>query len=569
MIKIPFEKILFLLTIIFTFSCADCFIDSAWEAIPFQKKVTFLESHAGSLTGLCLCKFIAKTDYPADQNYDSFISVLQKWSKTNIFDNSILFAAYNNQSLHRNRALWSQIIKLWESSNKSPYAAVVLLINSGAPLRADTLLSILDSEGKVDIPELLRWTKVKLIIKDYSSIAALYCRILNRGDTFPNDSTYSKSSYLTLNQFSSQMQELGGEYADRILQQFRKCSLEKIDADTIQLRNWLSKTYSHLDMFDRELEILTSIQTEKTKQFLSTELIEIAKDRFLFKKLVPALHAAKAAYNKTNDKELQSNAASIIYQSFLSLGLADSAVKWLKKTDISSENRIIEAIELYQNAGQVQQSRNLITRLRSSLSKDTLLVRQYIFMDSIDKAIELVENSPYLRQSASDMMLWKIRLLLFDKEFSKVLEVYDSVPIPLESNISTELLLYKYWLERLQDCPEALATWATIEYNIYKGMHENCVSLVKNNNVESTCQWRLALRVACAMHEKRKTSAALTVLKEYDENTVSAEFLYFKGQFLFETGEIDSAKVLLQKIVLDYSSDIFSGKARLLLTRME
>ncbi len=408
-----------------------------------------------------------------------------------------------------------------------------------------------------------------MIIKDYSSVAALYCRILNRSDNFSNDSTYSRSSYLTLNQFASQMQELGGENADRILQQFKKCSLEKIDADTIQLRNWLSKTYSRLEMFDKEIEILTSIQTEKTKQFLGTELIEIAKDRFLFKKLIPALHAAKAAYTKTNDKELQSDAASIVYQSFLSLGLADSAVKWLKKTDITSENRIIEAIELYQNAGQVQQSRQLITRLRSSLSKDTLFIRQYIFMDSIDKAIEQTENSPYLKHSASDMMLWKIRLSLFNKKFSKVLEVYDSNPILLESNVSTELLLYKYWLQRLQDCPEALATWAEIEYNIYTGMLEKCVSLVKNKEIESTCQWRLALRVACAMHEKKKTSAALTVLKEYDENTVSAEFLYFKGQFLLEIGEIDSAKVLLQKIVLDYASDIFSGKARLLLTRVE
>jgi hypothetical protein len=230
---------------------------------------------------------------------------------------------------------------------------------------------------------------------------------------------------------------------------------------------------------------------------------------------------------------------------------------------------IIEAIELYQNAGQVQQSRQLITRLRSSLSKDTLFIRQYIFIDSIDKAIELTENSPYLRQSASDIMLWKIRLALFKKKFSKILEIYDSVPIPLDSNISTELLLYKYWLERLQDCPEALASWAAIEYNIYTGMLENCASLIKSKEVESTCQWRLALRVACAMHEKEKTSIALTVLKGYDENTVSAEFLYFKGQFMLEMGEIDSAKTLLQRIVLDHSSDIFSGKARLLLTKMK
>ncbi len=155
MIKIPFEKIFFLFITVVSYSNADCFIDSAWESIPFQKKIILLESHTGSLTGLCLCSFMTKIDCSADQNYDSFLSVLQKWSKSNIFDNSILFAAYNNQSIHRNRALWNQIFKLWENSNKSPYAAVVSLINSGDPLRADTLLSILDSEGKIDIPELL------------------------------------------------------------------------------------------------------------------------------------------------------------------------------------------------------------------------------------------------------------------------------------------------------------------------------------------------------------------------------------------------------------------------------
>jgi hypothetical protein len=311
-IKISVNNILFLLVTTATFAYADCLIDSAWESDSFQKKIEFLESRVDSLTSLCICKAVSKITCPSDQNYDGFLSVLQKWAKKNKFDNSILFAAYSNQSIHRNRVLWNQLFKIWENSNKSPYATVVSLINSGEPLRADTLLSILDSEGKVDIPELLRWTKVKIIIKDYPSIAALYCRILNRGDNSLNDSTLSRSGYLTLNQFATQMQELGGENADRILQQFRKCSLEKIDADTIMLRNWLSKTYSRLEMFDREIEMLTSIQTEKTKQSLSTELIEVAKDRFLFKKLVPALHAAKTAYTKTNDKELQSNAASII-----------------------------------------------------------------------------------------------------------------------------------------------------------------------------------------------------------------------------------------------------------------
>lgn len=549
-------------------SFAFCSLDSIWNSSSCVQKITALQSDT-NISEQCICKYLSTIDCSESQfTTESLISIIKKWASHNDVSNSILFAAYYNQAIHRNHTLWQTIVKLWDKSNHSPFDAAISLINSGEPLRADSLLRILDSEGKIDTPEILRWTKVKIIIKDFISVAPLYCRIIEK-KALQSQSTNSfhQAKSIAFSQFLSQMEEIDKENAVQIIEQFKKCSLERTGADTMAIRSWLMQTYSRLEMYDKEINAFVSIPTSQDAETSASKLIDIAREHFLYHRFTVSLRAAKIAYFRSHKIETQSDAASILYRSFLSLGLQDSALIWLKKANITSEDRFVESIVLYQNAKQFKHSKENIDKLKPSFTKDTLLLRQYIMDNNFDKVFLLLNESQFLKRSPSDMLLWKIRSFLFCNKLSDVSSILDSIAIPVDYSGTTELLLYKYWLARLQDCPEVLATWGKIEYNIYIGMLDNCIPLIRRNEMNSECKWRLALRVACALHDLRKTTAAVSVMNDFEDSAVSAEFLYYKAQFLYETGEIEKAKIVFQRLVLDFSSDIFSGKARLFLKK--
>jgi hypothetical protein len=567
------EHILLLFIIISATSICSgvCDEDSTWGKFSFCQKLSSLQSHLNSTSNQCLSSALASIDKNVDEtSINDFLAILKQWAKTNIVDHQILFAGYSNQFIHRNRTTWQEIVTLWGKSNTSPYAAIVSLTNSGEPLVADTLLRILDSEGKVDIPELLRWAKIKIITHDYASLPALYCRIISKKAQTQKDSTsLLRSKTLALSQFSSQIDEIGSENADKVLQQYLKCSLEMLDADSFAIRTWLAQTYSRIGMFDRELEILTSIVPSKSAETLSADLADLARERFLNLQYIGALRAAKASYIRAKDSETKAEDATIVYQSFLALGLQDSALIWLKKADITTDARIIDAIVLYQNSGQIQQSQALINKLGPSVIKDTLQIRAFLMNSNTTKAYSYLNESTLLKKSAPEMLLWKIRILLFTGKMVEVSAILDSSAIPIGHDFAIELLMYKYWLERLQDCPEALSAWSAIEYNIYIGNLEKSLLLSQNERIGSACRWRLALRIARVFYEKKKLSAAIETMNGCNELEVSAEFLYFKAQSLYEFGKIDQAKELLQRIVLDLTNEIYSGKARLLLSKIE
>jgi hypothetical protein len=550
---------------------AICDADSGWEKSSLAQKMPSFQSHLSSISEQCLCSALASIDMSDDEStIKNFISILEQWAKTNTLGHQILFAGYKNEPIHRNRSIWQAVLTLWEKSNPSPYAAVVSLINSGAPSNADTLLRILDSEGKIDIPELLRWAKIKVVIHDYTLIPALYCRIISKKPQNQRDSTsLLRAQSVALDQFSSQIDEIRGETADQLLQQFKKCSLEMLDADSSLIRSWLAQVYSRLGLFDRALETLTSIVPSNNAATLSADLSDIARERYLYQHYIPALGAAKASYSRAKDVEILADAAAIIYQSFLALGLQDSALVWIKKANLTTESRIIDAIVLYQNSAQALQAQTLIDKLGPSLTKDTLQIRAYIMNNQIDRALPGLNRSVFLKRSAPDMLLWKIRILIFTNKISDVAAILDSNSIPIGNESATELLRYKYWLERLQDCRDALEVWSTIEYNNFKGKLEKNGFLSQNEKIDQKCQWRLALMVARIFYEKKKLSASIEVLNSCNESHVSADFLYFKALYLYESGKFDSAKVLLQRIVLDHTDEIYSGKARLQLTKME
>ena len=549
---------------------AACFSDTSWVSQPLANKNSSLEPQIKTVSEECLSAavfYISKSDTQHD--IDQFVKLLTNWSLSNTVTSSLLFAAYSNPVAHKNASLWSTVFTLWNSANRSIFSEVHRLVNDGDMFTADTLLQILDSENKIGNPELILWTKVKVVTKAYSGIAPIYCRILSQNAAGYKDSmTLQRIQSYTLGQCAQHINEAGKEQAQSILNDFSKCALSLPAIDAEQLKDWLAQQYSRYELFDNELAILSTKHPSDPRQSTSSILTDCARERFINKNFVHSLRAAKAGYHLAQTSESKSDASTLIYQSFLALGLSDSALVWLKRADITSEKRLIEAIRLYQQSGQLQQAGEFIDKLGASITKDTLQIRQELYAQRFPQAILLLNKSAAIKRSKNDRLLWNVRTNLFSGNVENTFKQLDTLPEPATFKQAAELLSYKYWLARLQECPDALEAWAPIEYNIYMGNPQKCVRYIENDRIAPDCRQKLALLVSRALYEKKEVSEALKILEKFDEKSVSSEFLYFKASYHFNLGKHDLSKKILERILLDFPDDIYSGKARLFLSEI-
>jgi len=455
------------------------------------------------------------------------------------------------------------------SEDRSVYKTIYSLISSGDFRSADSLMKVFDSEGKIGITELLLWTRVKFIIKDYSRSGPLYCRVLNLcAAQKSNSSSSQRTINLALDQFATELADAGKDNAAAILEEFRKCAFQIPQRDSMTLRKWFADRYAFFEMFDKELEILTSLRPSGITSNISTDLTDLARERFIREQYLGALQAAKEARKYSENKKTESDAAALIYQSFLALRMADSASAWIKYADLSSEKQIAAAIVLYQQSAQLQQAEILLDKINSSVTKDTLLIRQELYSGNPQNAALMLKKLRFLKNEPYDFLLWNIRLNLYAKKTGDALPLLDSIPAPAKFCQAAELIMYKYQIEVLQDCPEALEAYALIEYNIYLGNLKDCIQILGKSSAAADCLQFLSLRISRAMNEKNMITDALRILNGFDELQVSAEFLYFKALYLYKTGQIDTSKSLLERLMFDFSNDIYSGKARLLLSEL-
>ncbi|HMA64361.1 MAG: tetratricopeptide repeat protein, partial [Fibrobacterota bacterium] len=244
----------------------------------------------------------------------------------------------------------------------------------------------------------------------------------------------------------------------------------------------------------------------------------------------------------------------------------DSALQWIHYAQLTNLNNLLNAINLYQLSGQITLAQTLINQFPSSLVKDTLTIRQAVFTQNLKTAHELIHRNDSLKKYKNELYLWKVRVALFNKESDNLMKLLDSIPeIPTFSG-SAEVLGYKYRILKLMDYPEALEAWRLIEYNCYIERLMAALTLLEQLRCDAGCKAECALVVAHHLYERKKIAEALAVLSSFDESGVSAEFLYQKALCLQKQEKPVECRKLLEKILLDFPDDIYSGKARLILS---
>jgi hypothetical protein len=539
------------------------------DSLPVSDKISAISKHTQTIDETCLLSLVSRVNDNHNSILDTLANTLDRWTTHHRLSSKLLCAGYNNQVVHQHTRLWNSIWRSFQVSNRTLFTEAYKLYNDGSMYTADTLLHIYDSEGKIDNQGLLLWIKIKTITKAYKELPPLYCRLFNQIPQIPNKMSLSEvnaESMLSLKmQFQQTLDESGKEEISQIIAGFKKCILSKPLSSDAELLRWLAQLSGNYGLYDDELEITSAIQSSDDGFSVSGELADIARNRFINKSFVHALRAGREAFRKAESNNDRISAGSLVYQSFIALGLNDSALQWIHYAQLTNPNSILNAINLYQMSGQITQAQALINKFPSSLIKDTLAIRQAIFSQNLKAAHALLQHNDSLKNHKNEVYLWNVRIALFNKATDNLMKLLDSIPDIQNFRGAAEVLEYKYHFFKLMDCLESLEAWQLIEYNSYIGKIMVAPGSFEQIQSDDGCKAEYALILAHRLYERQKIADALAVLSSFDESGVSAEFLYQKAQCLHEQKKTVECRKLLEKILLDFPDDIYSGKSRLML----
>lgn len=543
------------------------------DSLPIEEKIRFFSRQTQTTEESCLLSIVSNTGSNHQYIIDTLANALDRWTTHHRISSKLLCAAYNNRVVHNQPQLWNTLWRGFQASHKPLFTEAYALYSDGSIYTADTLLHIYDSENKIDNKALSLWIRIKAITKAYKEIAPLYCRLFNSVPQSQKDLSMpevaSGTMYDLKIQFQQTLDESGKENIPQILNGLKYCILSMQNRSDAELLRWLAFLLGNYGLYDDELEVTLAIRSSDDGFSMSNELTDIARNRFINKSFVHALRAGREAFKKAENSDDRIAAGSIVYQSFIALGLNDSALHWIPHAQLANKSNLLNAINLYQMSGQTTQTQALINKLPSSLIKDTFTIRQAIFSQNLKTAHEILQRSDSIKNHTNALYLWNVRVALFNKESDNLMKLLDSIPSIPKFDGAAECLGYKYRYFKLMDCPEALEAWQLIEYNSYIGRFVDARTSLAQLQNDDGCKAECALVLARRLYERNKNFDALEVLSSFDESGVSAEFLYMKALCFHDQEKPVECRKLLEKILLDFPDDIYSGKARLMLSDLQ
>ena len=427
------------------------------------------------------------------------------------------------------------------------------------PAEADSLFAVLDRYKALNLEDLLRWAHVRVVLNRYSGSAGLYSRVLG---------VDPQLIHIVYGQFSQLFENAPAESVTAALGTFQKDVFSRRGIDTLGLQLWLANLCARRGLDSAEMEVLKAVPA--TSQRLIPRLLDMARERYGRGFYAEAVLPAAVAYDRAGSPGLKTGAAALLYQAYQALRKNDSALVWLGRADLSNESRKTDAAALYQCAGRLSDAKALIVSLPPSFSRDTLELRQFLWNGDSRKAAELAEKGgrEWLRRP-DETLLWKVRTLLFDGSIEDLAAIFDTVSIAASWRGAKELIDYRFRLQLFNRSKEALSVWAHIEYDLFTGMPERAVRRFSERAVPAELKSALLLRIIRDLLEQGNTQAAGRLLEEQGEKAGSPEYLYRYAEVLLRNGQFDRARELLLRIIREYSGDVFSEKARVLLAKLQ
>jgi hypothetical protein len=430
---------------------------------------------------------------------------------------------------------------------------------NGQPEKTDSLYAVLDTYKALNREDLLRWARLKAALNRYSAGAELLARVAGVAPHYVN------AVYVQLNQLlesapADSMAPAAGTFQKRVLR------LSGIDTVGVQL--WLADFYARHGMDGAELDALAAGAGVSAR--LVPRLLAIARRRYADGRYAAAVRAGTLVYEHAAGARQKADAVELLYRSYRALHRNDSALVWIEKSNLSNEDRRTEAAALYQCAGRLSDAKAMIEKLPASFSRDTLELRQCLWNGDTRGARERAKkNGREWAQHPNETLLWNVRALLFDGAFDDLAALFDTVHAAASWEGAQEILGYRFRLQLLQRSKEALSAWSRIEYDLFTDRPDRAVRRLSDQAVPPDGKRALLVSIIRTMLVRGDTGAVMPLFQEQGEAADSPEYLYLYAETLLRAGGSEQAERLLLRIIKDYSGDVFSEKARVLLAKIK
>ena len=514
--------------------------------------IRVLESRSGgSIDELCLCS-LAESAAGSSALTSQFIRIATEYTAVQGFSLA-LFYKLAHQGAPSGQA--EKMLALWEKRNGPVSGLAGKLERAGNFREEDSLLDAADHCRPLTMDQLMQWAHIRELQEKLSGSAEVYAKAIQATPRSFGPITGKLYQMLEQAPDDSIVAVLG------VLRQ----ALAFRGVDTLSMQYWMAEFYRRHGLDSLEQDLLLSIPAT-TGRLLPRfdESAHILFSRGLFAK---AILPARSFFEHSDNRQLKSADADIIYQSYLALHRDDSALAWLLRAGVSGDKRKIDAAVLFQSTGRLKEAESIIATLdRSSFSRDTLELRQKLWVgDSSGAAALLTAPGTHWDRHPDDHLLWTARVLLFRGSVDQLASMLDTLPIVSTGSGAAELLNCRLVLQRFKGEDSWLKEWGRVQYWLFLGKPLVAYERIPPRKYSAELQDALLLCITKKLSEQGDMQTALRIFEQEGDSAASPEYLYGHADQLYKSMNIGKARVLLLKIIRDYPGSVFSEKARVLL----
>ncbi|MBD3321209.1 MAG: hypothetical protein GF350_08960 [Chitinivibrionales bacterium] len=550
---------------------AECpYSDSLWDEMPKKKQRQLLDNpDLESLDSTCFSLFLSKYSVLRGPASPSIPRIIRQYSqKQGFFSRDLLFNALRIKSAEANKEKadkndWTSLIARWEQLNGPMQVTISRLRKAGDIAAADSLYQVFDRGINLTGIDLIRWAQIKGVLEEYESAARLLCRAQAQDP---------KIQALVRHDCARLIADAGPEQQLSALNAFAGCFLESNpDIQSIQqFRRWIATVYFRYNLDSAAVSLL--LKTESDTLPVGKELLAVAKNLVKEGRHAQAFFPARSAYGRLKKEKARSSCAALLSRLFHEQGALDSAIWWLEKVNHQETGSIAQAVSLYQQAGFTDRARPLISRIQPSITRDTLLIRHYLFshqLDSACNAARALDEYARWRNNKPDALLWKIRTNLYCGKTLQAGAGIDSLTFQASWPYAEEILHYKLCFSRFSVSRDAITEWGKVEYAHYIGRPETITLSDRFTEYPVATKEIIVLRLANSFLSAREPEQALIALNNVSTENASSELRYTRADALIRAGQLDRGKTILEQLIMEYPHDVFSNKARILLMKIQ
>ncbi len=468
----------------------------------------------------------------------------------------LLFSALRLGLPQRYSRKWKRVVMKCAPSDRSYTKLVRQKLERDDLAGADSLLQVLSWAGMLQRPQYLHWIRTLILQSRWDKAAAVAC------NATVNDPAFGATlrSHLV-----HTAREVSRDTLGILLSDYTAC-MARNDALTDTIMEWASSVYDRYRLHEKKVEFYLRI--DGCRGLRQRECLRSAE--WCFERGSPdvARKAAHAVYRSPADDSAQHAAAGLLLRFFLRSDDLDSVLRYIDAAQPLSRVEKAGVIVLYQRMRRFEKARGVINTLREGLMRDTAVLRQYLFADSVQHAAEygsrVLDSAWYWQREPLLRDVWKLRLAVFGAGMKRCLDLYDSlVPDPRHKAAGT-LLYYGYVLKRMRSDSVLFGRWARLHYLLYthrsRRARTYCDSVAGGNNEGAI----MAVELARHFARQNKYDHVIDVyhaFSHYDDPGI----VFYYAHALLQRGKTARGCSYFQKLLLRSAAGMYGAKAALVM----